>query len=63
MDEHETAMNDEEISEKKMEEDKKSLDQATSEFMKKKEKREQVQSDLSLSFSDSAENLVINQGF
>ncbi|CBY12083.1 unnamed protein product [Oikopleura dioica] len=61
MDEHETAMNDEEISEKKMEEDKKSLDQATSEFMKKKEKREQVQSDLSLSFSDSAENLVINQ--
>ncbi|CBY32787.1 unnamed protein product [Oikopleura dioica] len=61
MNEHETTINKEEVSEKKMEEDEKALDQATSEFIKKKEKREQVQSDLSSSFSDSAKNLVANK--
>ena len=62
MDNHDIAITEEEDSQKKMVEDKKALDEATADFMKKKEKREQVQSDLSISLTDVGKDLVLNGG-
>ena len=41
-----------------MEENKKALDETTAEYLKKKEQRDQVQNDLSSSFTDAAKDLV-----
>jgi hypothetical protein len=59
---HFKKIEEEEVSKKKLEENKKALDDATSEFMKKKEKRDQVQSDLSSSLIGAGKDLVQNQG-
>ena len=59
---HYKIIEEEEVSKKKLEDTKKALDEATSDFMKKKEKRDQVQSDLSSSFIETGKDLVQNQG-
>ena len=50
------------MAKKKMEESKKALDEATAEYLKKKKKRDQLQNDLSSSFTDAAKDLVPNKG-
>jgi len=49
------------MAKKKMEESKKALDEATAEYLKKKKKRDQLQNDLSSSFTDAAKDLVPNK--
>jgi len=55
---HYKIIDEEEISKQKMEENKKALDETTAEYLKKKEQRDQVQNDLSSSFTDAAKDLV-----
>lgn len=62
MEKHKTTIKEEEVAKKKMDEDKKALDEATAEFLKKKEKREQVRNDLSSSFMDTAKDLIKTEG-
>ena len=59
---HDTTMKDEELAKKKMDEGKKELDEATAEYLKKKEKREQVRNDLSSSFIDTGKDLIETEG-
>jgi len=58
MGKHDTTIKEEEVSKKKMDENKKALDKATAEYLKKKEKREQVRNELSSSFIDTAKDLI-----
>ena len=59
---HDTTIKEEKIAKKKMDEDKKALDEATAEYLKKKERREQVRNDLSSSFMDTAKDLIETEG-
>jgi hypothetical protein len=59
---HDRKANEEKLSKKKMVENKKAVDEATADFIKKGEEREQVQSDLSSTFADTAKELVLNGG-
>ena len=62
MEKHDTTIKEEEVSKKKMDEDKKGLDEATAEYLKKKENRELVRNDLSLFFMDTAKDLIKTEG-